>query len=72
MAIRDEQLNHLFDLAVVARRHHIAVGVAAAFRAINSIEPPTVQEIETGDAAEAACAQADQALLDYQRDHRSS
>jgi hypothetical protein len=69
MAPRNDERDRLFKAAVAARRHSIAVGMAAAIRAVNSAEGPSIDEIATSDRAEAACDSADQALLDYQRDH---
>jgi hypothetical protein len=39
-AFRDKEFCRLFEVAVAARRHHIAVGIAAALRAINSPDRP--------------------------------
>jgi hypothetical protein len=48
-------------------RHHIAVGIAAALRTLKSSDGPTPAEIEAGEAADDACALADQAVSDYHR-----
>jgi hypothetical protein len=67
MAFQDKEFCRLFEVAVAARRNHIAVGIAAALRAINSPGVATPEEIEAGEAADDACVVADQALTDYHR-----
>jgi hypothetical protein len=69
MVFRDKEFCRPFDVAVAARRHHIAVGIAAALRAINSPGVPMREEIEAGEAADDACAVADRAVTEYQRRH---
>jgi hypothetical protein len=66
-AFRDKEFCRLFDVAVAARRHQIALSVAAALRALNSPDGPTPAEIEAGEAAEDFCTLADQVVADYQR-----
>jgi len=67
MAFRDKEFCRLFDVAIAARRHQIALGIAAARRALNSPDGPTPAEIEAGEAADAACALAYQAVTAYHR-----
>jgi hypothetical protein len=69
MIFRDKEFCRLFDVAVAARRHHIAVGIAAALRAVNSPDIPMPEEVEASEAADDACILADQAVTDYQRRH---
>jgi hypothetical protein len=66
-AFRDKEFCRLFDVAVAARRHQIALSVAAALRALNSPDGPTPAEIEAGEAADATCALAYQAVTAYHR-----
>jgi hypothetical protein len=40
MAFQDKEFCRLFEVAVAARRNHIAVGIAAALRAINPLALP--------------------------------
>jgi hypothetical protein len=70
VVFRDKEFCRLFEVAVAARRHHIAVGIAAALRAINSPDVATTEDIEAGEAADDACLLADQAVADYQRSPR--
>ncbi len=67
MVFRDKEFCRLFDVAVAARRHHIAVGIAAALRDLNSPGDAVPEDIEAGEAVTDACALADQAVTDYHR-----
>jgi hypothetical protein len=51
-------------VAFATRRRHIAIGVAAALRAINSPDAPMPEKIEAGEAADDDCVLADQAVTD--------
>ena len=65
IALKDEQLDHLFEAAVLARRRYIATGLADALKSANPMEGATVGELAEVDAAETASTAADKSLADY-------
>ena len=65
IALKDEQLDHLFEAAVSARRRYIATGLADALKSADPIEGATVGELAEVDAAETASLAADKSLADY-------
>jgi hypothetical protein len=65
IALKDEQLDRLFEAAVLARRRYIATGLADALKSANPMEGATVGELAEVDAAETASTAADKSLADY-------
>ena len=72
MRFQDAELERLFDSAVLARRHSIAVCIAGALRDVNPAAPSTPYDLARGADAHAACEFADKALDDYQRERRAN
>jgi hypothetical protein len=68
MASECEHLDRLNEAVTATERRHIAVGIAAAFKALSSVEPPTAGELADKTAAEAAWKAAAKALADYKRE----
>jgi hypothetical protein len=65
MTSDDRHLARLNEAVVSTERRHIAVGIAAAFKALSSVEPPTAGELADKKAAEAAWTAAVEALANY-------
>jgi hypothetical protein len=61
----NEHLARLNDAVTSTERRHIAVGIAAAFKALSSVAPPTTSELADREAASAAWKAATKALSDY-------
>jgi hypothetical protein len=69
MALQDVHFTCLFDAAVAARRHSIAIDIETALRAVNSAAHPSPEDNFLIREATDACALADQAVMDYRRGH---
>jgi hypothetical protein len=71
MASENERLKELARAIVEARRHHIALNRACAYRSANSLEKPTPEELAELRAAMAASHAAHDALLDHVQNGRA-
>jgi hypothetical protein len=64
-----EQHAALADAAAAAERRHYAVGMAAAFKSLTSVEKPSAVELAELKAAESGWHTASKALADYEARH---
>jgi hypothetical protein len=61
----NRRLACLNDAVTSTERRHVAVGIAAAFKALSCLDPPTAAELADREAASAAWKAATKALADY-------
>ena len=64
MALSGENRTHLVNVALEAKRHHIALRFASMFQRISSGDKPGPGELAEIEAAKAECTVADEALAD--------
>ena len=62
LSLEEQPLAHLIEVAAAARRDRVAIRLVRALKSVNSPAQPTMKEIATSDAADAACWIADTAL----------
>jgi hypothetical protein len=63
---QEEEHTALVDAAADAERRNYAVGMAAAFKSLTSVQKPTPAEIAEQAAAETEWRKASMALADYE------
>jgi predicted outer membrane protein len=66
MALEDQHLDRLVNVAMAARHHQIAIGLKEALRDVNWAAGPTLEGRAEIEAADLACEVSEKALKDYQ------
>jgi hypothetical protein len=65
MPHKDDKYVRLFEAAVAARRHNIAIDIASAVRGTRAGDGPTQGERDALRDADVACKVAEEALINY-------
>jgi hypothetical protein len=71
MALNGENRTHLVNVALEAKRHHIALRFASMFQSISSGDKPEPRELAELEAAKAECTVADNALAGLEVENRA-